>query len=127
MKQMIAAALLALATLHSPTNAQAGVRENGGRIAPMAIRLVFWSPGNGINRELYEAVSALIASYKEAGLVEAHTEKSWGREGEVTVCVQASQIDAAYRLRQEISELILRKPGKTNTEILASCSEEDGE
>lgn len=122
MKPLFALSALALSIL-APT-ANAGIRENGGFLVPSAAQLNFFSPGNGIDRDLRDAVEALIQEYQAAGLVRYFTKSGYGMEGEVTLCVQLKELEASRRLNQEIQELVARGQRKTTLKFISSCVKE---
>jgi hypothetical protein len=119
-----AIALMCLTLFTSAYPAQAGVRENGGFIVPAAAKIEFVSPGNGIDHDLKTTIDALIQEYKNAGLVQVYTEKRWGIEGEVTLCVQLNDLEASRTLNQQLVELVKTGQRKTNLKFVASCEDE---
>jgi len=116
--------LILLTLLVAPLFAQASIRENGGRMAAAAAaQIEFFSPGDGIDRNLKKAVDALIQEYKDAGLVVAHKEKIVGREGETLVCVQIDGLNSSIQFNTELEALVKKGQRKTNITYVANCDE----
>lgn len=94
----------------------AGEHESGGRRAAMAIEIKFGSIGSGIDGRTLHAVNALVEQLTEQGSIELKTEKHWGREGELTLCVQFSSY-AAYRERApELTAIVIEGNEKLGRE-----------
>jgi len=92
--------------------------------APCAITVTFGSYAMGIDRGAFEAVEKLLARDKG---VAGSEQKRWGREGEVTICVQAKSNADAARLFGEIKKLFPAKPrGPLTVETLAGARFEAG-
>lgn len=102
-------ALIALALLAGACTARPPVRPLAPPVdqAACALTISFGSYAMGIDRGAFEAVEALLARDKG---VTATTQKHWGREGEVTVCVQTRSAADSTRLFGEIARLFPAKP-----------------
>lgn len=63
-------------------------RESGGRGGSASVFLNFTSPGNGIDYETFNLAEQLYKKADQEGFVKKYTLERWGREGEVTVCIE---------------------------------------
>jgi hypothetical protein len=69
-----------------------------------AVRIAFGSYAMGIDRAAFDNVRALLAGQRTVRGVE---EQRWGREGEVTLCVTASN---PRRLARTVARVLPAKP-----------------
>lgn len=105
MKHLIAlAAAMSLAACAAQT---APVESPAAPPPGCAVTVTFGSYAMGIDRGAFEAVEALLARDKS---VTGTEQRRWGREGEVTLCVQAKTGADATRLFGEIGTLFPAKP-----------------
>lgn len=114
--------VLGLAVLASTLPAHA-IRESGGRRAPLAIEVVFASIGSGIDFETKKEILALVEQDRLNRKVTVVQEKTWGREGESTLCVEYTNFQDAHAADVEVQK-ILAKAGKdlTTAKRKLSCS-----
>ena len=71
------------------------------------VTVTFGSYAMGIDRGAFAAVEGLLA--RDQG-VAATSQKRWGREGEVTLCVETRSAADSERLFGEIAKLFPAKP-----------------
>ncbi len=96
-------------------------RESGGRLVPLALKIDFWSPGNGIDSALRSKIEELISQQTAAGLISQYSESAWGREGEVTICVKYNDYAASVAAEEEFKKLIRAGARKTNLKRAGTC------
>ena len=112
---------LSLTSAFVSMSAQAGHAVEGRR-APFAFALVvnFQSAGAGINSEARDAyLNIVLKNLKEKRAIKV-LERSWGREGEVTSCVQFQEWENVAETRQEISGALNGDP-LTTLETVVEC------
>jgi len=115
--------LLAVLLFTTPLFAETNIRENGGFVIPAAAKIEFYSPGNGIDRELKTKVDAVIQEYKDAGLVAVYKEEIVGMEGETNICVLLTDVWQSQKLNVALVELLKTGLNKTNIKFASSCEE----
>ena len=103
-------ALIAIALLAGACTARPPVESLAMPVdqAPVCgVTVTFGSYAMGIDRGTFAAVEALLARDKG---VTATSQKRWGREGEVTMCVETRSAADNARLFGEIAKLFPAKP-----------------
>ncbi|RYY31768.1 MAG: hypothetical protein EOP59_20270 [Sphingomonadales bacterium] len=122
MKQMIALALAAsLAGGCTPPTPPVAAPAAP---AACAVTVTFASYAMGIDRGAFDAVQALLARDKGVTRNEA---RRWGREGEVTLCVDTRSSADATRLFEAIKPLFPVKPrGPLTVETASGARFETG-
>ena len=113
-------AIIALITSGSTGFAGPSVSAGGFKDVA-AVKIEFFSPGNGIDNELRSKILNLISSYQSRGQVQEYTQNGRGMEGETTLCVKLSNFEASVALNQEIVSLVEKGQGKTNLIFQPSC------
>ncbi|MCB0412057.1 MAG: hypothetical protein KDD22_05990 [Bdellovibrionales bacterium] len=81
-------ALLVACLLLTSLQAFGSNRESGGLRMAASVYFVFSSFGSGIDRQTQNLLEELIDMDQEKGWIADVTEEHWGREGEVTYCLQ---------------------------------------
>ena len=76
-----------------------------GRPAVMATRLQFNSIGSGIDQVANAGASKLIYQAIKAGLLKKYMSHQWGREGEISICVQTNQ---NFNIHKNFSDALAR-------------------
>ncbi len=109
-----------------PFVSQAEERESGGFRAPVAIEVVFSSPGNGIDGETQDAILSLASDEIRGGRLAALTVKPWGHEGERTLCLQFRDPVYVRTVEARIQELVRHGNqasgfGKTSAALVLNC------
>lgn len=103
-------AYIAVALLAGACTAQAPVESFAMPVEQTpacGVTVTFGSYAMGIDRASFAAVEALLAG--DQG-VTATSQKRWGREGEVTVCVETRSAADSARLFGAIAKLFPAKP-----------------
>jgi hypothetical protein len=103
-------ACIAIALLAGACTARAPVESLAMPVAQTSacgVTVTFGSYAMGIDRASFAAVEALLAG--DQG-VTTTSQKRWGREGEVTVCVETGSAADSARLFGEIARLFPEKP-----------------
>lgn len=106
------------------TQLMAMEREGGGRLGALAVEVAFVSPGNGIYQEAKDEIVDLSAEQLKQGKVTQINGKSWGREGEFTLCVQFTDPVLAYEFQKEIAPIIEADPSaivRTSAKRILNC------
>lgn len=62
-------------------------RESGGRVGATAVYVIFSSPGTGIDYKTHDVLTAFVTKAQAENKVYDYTVENWGREGEVSYCV----------------------------------------
>ncbi len=107
-----------------PVQAEA-IRESGGRLAPVAVEVIFSSRGSGIETALKSRIMTQFAADQQAGQVVVIKEHSFGRGGESTVCVEYVDFSEAYQSDLRMQELLHESNGDTSHKRIRSCSENE--
>lgn len=81
-------------------------QERLERPLPLAVEVVFSSIGSGIDMRAYEQIFSMATESLASGKASLISRIPWGKEGEVTFCIQMRDWMDAYQFRQSISPII---------------------
>ncbi|HXH31201.1 MAG TPA: hypothetical protein VNJ01_10350 [Bacteriovoracaceae bacterium] len=116
-------ALVLTATLTSAFGQS--VREGGGRRGSTSVFIVFSSIGAGIDHKTSVKTEKLIDLADKDGKVVKRSETAWGREGEVTYCVEFNDIFMPHAFIKLLAPAIMadrKKVGYERTAVYSGAS-----
>ena len=99
-------------------------RKGAERPTARAVEVTFSSIGSGIDEHAYEQIFTLATESLASGKATLISRIPWGKEGEVTLCVQMRDGIEAYSFEQSITPIIAsddaKKP-RTKASRILTC------
>lgn len=72
------------------------------RFAPSALYLDFYSIGAGIDDDILEYTENAVFQQLSEGVIDFYETTRWGREGEITLCMEYNNVNSSRELLSKI-------------------------
>lgn len=101
--------------------------ESNARRAATAVQVRYLNVNSGIDSDAQNHINRILDREKNRQTLEYIKESAWGKDGEVTLCVQFIDFQNAYRVGQQIEDWVKTSKLSQFTEVkrILSCDPND--